>query len=51
MVTAYRDEERPHRASELGAAKFLGSPIDFDLRNEGLQAVYRHGRKQHYSIE
>ena len=39
MVTAYREEERPRRASELGAAKFLGSPVDFNLRSERLHQL------------
>jgi CheY-like chemotaxis protein len=30
MVTAYGDDERRHRASELGAAEFLTKPVDFD---------------------
>jgi CheY-like chemotaxis protein len=31
MVTAYRDDARRRRASELGAAQFLSKPVDFDL--------------------
>src|SRR5271165_7377879 len=31
MVTAYGDDERRRRASELGAAQFLTKPVDFDL--------------------
>jgi CheY-like chemotaxis protein len=31
MVTAYGDDERRHRAKELGAAEFLSKPVDFDL--------------------
>jgi CheY-like chemotaxis protein len=30
MVTAYREDERRRRASELGAAEFLPKPVDFD---------------------
>jgi CheY-like chemotaxis protein len=30
MVTAYGDDERRRRASELGAAEFLAKPVDFD---------------------
>ena len=30
MVTAYGDDERRRRASELGASEFLTKPVDFD---------------------
>jgi CheY-like chemotaxis protein len=30
MVTAYGDDERRRRASELGAFEFLSKPVDFD---------------------
>ena len=30
MVTAYGDDERRRRASNLGAAEFLTKPVDFD---------------------
>ena len=30
MVTAYGDDERRQRASDLGAAEFITKPIDFD---------------------
>ena len=30
MVTAYGDDERRRRVSELGAAEFLTKPVDFD---------------------
>ena len=30
MVTAYGDEERRRRASELGAFEFVTKPVDFD---------------------
>jgi len=34
MITAYGDEENRNRARELGAAKFLTKPINFDeLKN------------------
>jgi CheY-like chemotaxis protein len=29
MVTAYDDDDRKRRASELGACEFLGKPVDF----------------------
>jgi CheY-like chemotaxis protein len=30
MVTAYGDDERRRRASDLGASEFLSKPVDFD---------------------
>jgi CheY-like chemotaxis protein len=30
MVTAYCDDERRRRVSDLGASQFLTKPIDFD---------------------
>jgi CheY-like chemotaxis protein len=30
MVTAYGDEERRHRARQLGACEFITKPVDFD---------------------
>jgi CheY-like chemotaxis protein len=30
MVTAYGDDERRRRASDLGASEFLTKPVDFD---------------------
>src|ERR1700720_215908 len=30
MVTAYGDDERRRRASELGASEYLTKPVDFD---------------------
>src|SRR5262249_15150115 len=33
MVTAYGDDQRRCRASELGASEFLTKPVDFDLLN------------------
>ena len=29
MVTAYDDDDRKRRASDLGACEFLGKPVDF----------------------
>src|SRR5262245_19238611 len=38
MVTAYGDEERRRMAAELGAAKFLAKPVDFNsLKQQLLQ--------------
>jgi CheY-like chemotaxis protein len=39
MVTAYGDDERRGRASELGAAEFLTKPVDFDLLKEQLRQL------------
>ena len=39
MVTAYGDDERRQRASELGAAEFIAKPVDFDLLKEQLQQL------------
>jgi two-component system, response regulator, stage 0 sporulation protein F len=39
MVTAYGDDERRRRASELGAAEFLTKPVDFDLLKEQLRQL------------
>jgi CheY-like chemotaxis protein len=36
MVTAYGDNERRQRASDLGAAEFLAKPVDFDRLKERL---------------
>jgi CheY-like chemotaxis protein len=30
MVTAYGDDERRHRARELGAFEFIAKPVGFD---------------------
>src|ERR671933_839985 len=30
MVTAYGDDERRRRASELGAVEFISKPVDFE---------------------
>ena len=35
MVTAYGDDERRRRATELGAAEFLTKPVDFDSLRGG----------------
>jgi len=37
MVTAYGDDERRRRASELGASEFLTKPVDFDRLKEQLR--------------
>jgi CheY-like chemotaxis protein len=39
MVTAYGDEERRRRASELGAFEFLNKPVDFDRLKEQLRQL------------
>jgi two-component system, response regulator, stage 0 sporulation protein F len=39
MVTAYGDDERRQRASELGATEFLSKPVDFDDLKEQLQRL------------
>ena len=39
MVTAYGDDERRRRASELGAAEFLSKPVDFDQLKEQLRQL------------
>ena len=39
MVTAYGDDERRRRASELGAAEFLTKPVDFDWLKEQLRQL------------
>src|SRR5436305_9191091 len=46
MVTAYGDDERRRRASELGAFEFITKPVDFDqlraqLRNLSTAADWR----------
>ena len=38
MVTAYGDDERRRRASELGISEFLTEPVDFDRLKEQLPA-------------
>ena len=39
MVTAYGDDERRRRASELGAAEFITKPVDFDYLKEQLRQL------------
>jgi len=39
MVTAYGDNERRRRASELGASEFLTKPVDFDRLKEQLRRL------------
>jgi CheY-like chemotaxis protein len=39
MVTAYGDDERRRRASELGAYEFLTKPVDFDRLKEQLSQL------------
>jgi CheY-like chemotaxis protein len=39
MVTAYDEDERRRRASELGAFKFLTKPVDFDRLKEQLRQL------------
>jgi DNA-binding NtrC family response regulator len=39
MVTAYGDDERRRRASELGAFEFLSKPVDFDRLKEQLRQL------------
>ena len=51
MVTAYGDDERRRRASELGAAQFLSKPVDFDLLKEQLRRLSATEREQDRPIE
>jgi CheY-like chemotaxis protein len=39
MVTAYGDDERRRRASDLGAFKFLTKPVDFDALKAQLRQL------------
>jgi len=39
MVTAYGDDERRSRASELGAFEFLTKPVDFDRLKDQLRRL------------
>ena len=39
MVSAYGDDERRQRASELGAAQFITKPVDFDLLKAQLRQL------------
>jgi CheY-like chemotaxis protein len=39
IVTAYGDNRRRRRASELGAAEFITKPVDFDQLKERLRQL------------
>jgi DNA-binding NtrC family response regulator len=39
VVTACGDDERRHRASELGAFEFITKPVDFDQLKEQLRQL------------
>ena len=39
MVTAYGDNGRRQRASELGASEFITKPVDFDQLKERLRRL------------
>jgi DNA-binding NtrC family response regulator len=39
MVTGYGDDERRHRARELGAFEFTTKPVDFDQLKEQLRKL------------
>lgn len=39
MVTAYGDDERRRRATELGAREFITKPVDFEVLKRQLQAL------------
>jgi CheY-like chemotaxis protein len=39
MVTAYGDDERRHRATELGAFEFVTKPVDFTHLKERLRQL------------
>jgi CheY-like chemotaxis protein len=39
MVTAYGDDERRRRATELGAVEFITKPVDFDRLKEQLDQL------------
>jgi CheY-like chemotaxis protein len=39
MVTAYGDNERRRRASDLGASEFLAKPVDFDALKAQLRRL------------
>lgn len=39
MVTAYGDDDRRRRASELGAAEFITKPVDFELLKAQLRQL------------
>ena len=39
MVTAYGDDERRHRARELGAFEFISKPVGFDFLKKQLRQL------------
>ena len=39
MVTAYGDDERRRRASDLGASEFITKPVEFDLLKAQLREL------------
>jgi CheY-like chemotaxis protein len=39
MVTAYGDDERRRRATDLGACEFLAKPVDFDALKAQLRQL------------
>jgi DNA-binding response OmpR family regulator len=39
MVSAYGDDERRRRASDLGALRFITKPVDFDQLKERLRQL------------
>ncbi len=39
MVTAYGDDERRRRASQLGASEFIAKPVDFDALKAQLRQL------------
>jgi CheY-like chemotaxis protein len=43
MVTAYGDDQRRRRATELGAAAFLAKPVDFDELKRRLAELVPRG--------
>jgi len=45
MVTAYGDDERRRRASELGAFEFLTKPVDFDHLKAQLRQLVAPNRQ------
>jgi DNA-binding response OmpR family regulator len=45
MVTAYGDDERRRRASDLGAAEFLAKPVDFEALKAQLQQLPKRRAK------
>ena len=51
MVTAYGDDERRRRASELGAVQFLSKPVDFQLLKEQLRRLSATDQEQDRPIE